>query len=336
MFGEKDPARIPTFHVIGDTIPEAWYKAIDVVWRHGVPIRTEYDRKDDAGNYIDPPSRDARVLIEVKDPFAQPRYPAISHCEIGTYIAEMIGAKDHRVLLMSVIKKKIKKLQLTAEENRKDTYWPYTYHQRLVAHPESDGCTFNQLANAIEMVAKTPYTRRAMCTTAVPNVDPLLVDDIPCLRELQLRCLEDANGDLVLNATTSWRSRDLYKAWGDNVIAITFLLARVADEIALQTGRKVRVGSYADFSMSCHIYGQDFSHVGGDKAQGLTGFFDNFPHVEMFVNKARSSECMRDLNLAQLEDLLSPRGIEQNEFPTESIELISDLIDGLESGRYIC
>ena len=28
------------------------------------------------------------------DPFAEPRYPAVSFCEIGTYIAEIMGVKD--------------------------------------------------------------------------------------------------------------------------------------------------------------------------------------------------------------------------------------------------
>ena len=61
--------RIPTLHVVADSIPQAYYRAMKAVWENGFPIRTEYDRKDAAGDYIDPPSRDARVLIEVKDPF---------------------------------------------------------------------------------------------------------------------------------------------------------------------------------------------------------------------------------------------------------------------------
>jgi len=68
-------ARIPTLHVTGDCIPQAYFRAIKAVWENGYAIRTEYDRKNGAGAYIDPPSRDARVLIEVKDPFAQPRFP---------------------------------------------------------------------------------------------------------------------------------------------------------------------------------------------------------------------------------------------------------------------
>ena len=60
-------ARIPTLHVVGENIPQAYFRAMQAVWTHGLAIRTEYDRKDASGDYIDPPSRDARVLIEVTD-----------------------------------------------------------------------------------------------------------------------------------------------------------------------------------------------------------------------------------------------------------------------------
>jgi thymidylate synthase len=70
---------------------------------------------------------------------------------------------------------------------------------------------------------------------------------------VQLRCPEDAAGDLVLNMNTTWRSRDLYKAWPDNVIALTYLQQVLARQVAERSGRRVRVGSYADYSGAMHI-----------------------------------------------------------------------------------
>ena len=320
--------RIPTLHVVADTVPRAYFRAMKAVWEHGYPIRTEYDRKNDAGQYIDPPSRDARVLIEVTDPLAEPRFPPVSFCEIGVYIAEIIGAKDYRVVPMDKLKKAVHG-ELSAQE------WPYTYHQRLFDHPAVDGSTLDQIALAVERVAQTPYTRRAVATTAVPNIDPFLTEDIPCLRELQLRCPEDADGNLVLNMNTIWRSRDLYKAWGDNVIAITFLQRTLADRIARETGRTVRVGSYADYSFALHIYGQDFAAVGGDRDKGLQSFFETFDE-DSFVARSLTSEIARDmLILPQLTDLLSDRQIEQWGFPPESIALVRTLIDDLQAGKYL-
>ncbi len=320
--------RIPTLHVVGDCIPQAYYRAIKAVWENGLAIRTEYDRKDGSGKYIDPPSRDARVLIEVKDPFAQPRYSPISFCEIGTYIAEIMGAKDYRVVPFDQLEQAVHG-EFSAQE------WPYTYHQRLFAHPDAGGSVVDQMALAVERVVQTPYSRRAIATTSVPNLDPYLKEDIPCLREVQLRCPEDADGNLVLNMNTTWRSRDLYKAWGDNLIAITFLMQVLAKEIEAKGGKPVRVGSYADYACSLHIYGQDFGAVGGSEERGLQSFFDTFDE-DGFVARSLTSEMARDmLVLPQMYDLISERQIEQWHFPPESVELIKGLIADIESGKYM-
>lgn len=318
-------ARIPTLHVTGDCIPQAYFRAIKAVWENGYAIRTEYDRKNGAGAYIDPPSRDARVLIEVKDPFAQPRFPPISFCEIGAYIAEIMGAKDFRVVPFEQLEQAVDS-ELSTHE------WPYTYHQRLFAHPDKGGSIVDQIEIAVNRVVETPFTRRAVATTAVPNLDPYLKEDIPCLREMQLRCPEDTDGNLALNINTVWRSRDLYKAWGDNVIALTFLGQYIARRIAEKSGRTIRMGSYADYSCSLHIYGQDFGAVGGDAERGLQSFFDTF-NEETFIARSLTSEMARDmLVLPQLKNLLSEREISQWHFPRASIEMIKGLIKDIEDG----
>ena len=317
--------RIPTLHVVADTIPQAHYRAMKAVWEQGLPIRTEYDRKDAGGAYIDPPSRDARVLIEVKDPFAQPQFPPLSFCEIGAYIAEIMGIKDHLVVPMEQLKEALSG-ELSAKE------WPYTYHQRLFAHPDVNGDTVDQMAMAIDRIARTPHSRRAVATTSVPNIDPYLKEDVPCLREVQLRCPEDAEGNLVLNMNTMWRSRDLYKAWPDNVIGITFLQSVLARQIAEKTGRRVRVGSYADYSSAMHIYGQDFGAVGGDADRGLQSFFDTFDEDSYVARSLSSEQAAEMLVLPQLRELVSDRLAEQWRFPEEAIALGKHIISDIESG----
>ncbi len=325
--------RLPTMHIVGENIPEAHYLAIKAVWEQGREMRTQYDRKDGSGNFIDPPSRDARVLIEVKDPFAQPRFPPISFCEIGTYIAELFGIKDFKVSPISLLMKMIcRNEDLSEEERRILERWPYTYHQRLFAHPDANGNIADQMAFAVETVAKTPYSRRAMLTTAVPNIDPCLTEDIPCLREIQLRCVEE-DGILYLNPTTMWRSRDLYKAWGDNVLAITCLLQCAAQKISALSGREEKVGSYADFSCSLHIYGQDFGAVGGNEEKGLQSFWESFPTTESFVTRALPSEIVKDMQvIPQLNNFLTPKQMEQWEFPPESVQIINWLIEQFQTG----
>lgn len=320
-----DEGRIPSFHVVADSIPEAFFKAMDAVWHGGLAIRTQYDRRDRAGNAIDPPSRDARVLIEVRDPFRQPRYPRVSFSEIGKYIAEILGVKDHLVVPFEELRRGVRTSEIPKE-------WPYTYHQRLFAYPLPGGRTIDQVERMVERIAESSITRRAVATTRVPEVDAYLVEDLPCLGEVQLRCPEDAEGNLVLNMDTRWRSRDLYKAWCDNVIALTFLQEILAKRIEERTGRKTRVGSYADYSTSLHIYGQDFHQIEGDPAKGIRNFFEKFT-AESFAKTSFSSERARDLLvLPQLEALEAE---EEWRFPPEARATIRDLIEGLRDGRYV-
>ena len=321
-----ESGRIPTIHVVADSIPRAHFRAMKAVWEQGLAIRTEYDRRDTKGEYIDPPSRDARVLIEVTDPFAQPRFPPLSFCEIGTYIAEILGVKDHLVVPTDELRR-ARGGEFSAQE------WPYTYHQRLFSHPAADGSAVDQIAIAIERVAQTPYTRRAVATAAMPDVDVFLQEDVPCLREMQLRCPEDEAGNWVLNLSTAWRSRDLYKAWSDNVLAITFLQSTIARQIAEKANRPVRVGSYADYTFAMHIYGQDFGAVGGDDERGLQSLFDTFDEDSYIARSLDSDQALEMLVLPQLKALCNEPLCSQWRFPKDAVHLLDTLIVDLESGR---
>jgi hypothetical protein len=316
------PGEVPFFHVEAESIPEAYYEALKAVHDGGHPMRTQYDRKGPDGAFIDPPGRDAKVSIRIRDPFAQPRYPALSYCERGKYIAEFLGAKDHLVVpyleLLAMVR---------AGKEFEATQWPYCYHQRLAAYPRSDGSTLDQLEMMIDKLARDPISRRAIATTRVPEIDLFLSADLPCLGEVQLRAVEDGKGRLSLNMHAHWRSRDLFKAWGDNLIGITSLQARLAARLARKTGREVVVGPYSEVSGSLHIYGQDY------RGKGMDRFFANYPTRESFVKKARTSEGVRDSEvIPQLEDLL---GESTWNFPPAAAALIRDLIEDYRFGRFL-
>ncbi len=316
--------RIPTLHVMADSIPRAFYRAMKVVWEHGYSIPTEYDRYV-KGESIDPPSKDARVLIEITNPLNEPRFPAISFSERGKYLAEMMGVKNNLILSLDVLREKIEK-----GEELEATEWPYHYSQRLREYPLQDGRTIDQIGIALDRVAKTPYTRRAVASTSLPEIDPFMKADLPCLREIQLRCVEGKDKILYLNMTTTWRSRDLYKAWADNVIGVTFWQKIWADELSEMMGKDIKVGSYADFSMSLHIYGQDFRSVKGDDKSGLKSFFERHDE-EAFVKKSMGGEEVRDsLILPELEELLRER--EMWKIEGKRKETLEWLIEKFKSG----
>jgi thymidylate synthase len=231
---------IPTLAVSGKTLPEAWEKAVLACWHQGVPIRTEYDRPGD------PPSRDCTMLWTVEDPFAEPRihraFPGGLE-DLEVYRQEVVeGVHDHWIC---------------PEEGK----WTYTYHKRLFAY-DSEGVTVDQIAAAVDRLARTGHTRRAQAITWNPRLDAP-TDDPPCLQRLWFRILEDDDGVPVLNMNSHWRSRDAYKAAYMNVFALTDLQRVVAGRVAEKTGRAVRVGRYADLVDSFHIYGSYFAGFEG-------------------------------------------------------------------------
>ena len=54
---------------------------------------------------------------------------------------------------------------------------------------------------------------------------------------------------------TTWRSRDLFRAWEANVNGMIRIQKMVADQL------EVGMGHYVDFSNSLHIYGSTISEV---------------------------------------------------------------------------
>ena len=316
--------RIPTLHITANSVPQAYYRALKKVHEEGLSIRTQYDRKDIEGNYIDPPSRDAKVMIEITDPFSQPRFPRLSYCEIGKYIAEFLGVKDHLVVPFEKLRKMV-----SSNKEFEATEWPYCYHQRLCAYPSSyDGKPINQLENVVDKLSKDIITRRAVVITAVPEIDLFMKQDMPCLREIQFRAIENQKGELILNTHAVWRSRDLYKAWGDNIIGITNLVQiEIADPLAKKTGRKVIVGPYSEVNGSLHIYGQDYSE------KGMNKFFDINPDEDTFIKNSMTSKDAIDTRIIpELEELKKEKTWRLTE---RELNIIDKLIEGYKSKKFI-
>ncbi len=236
-------AHSPCLSISSKTIPEAWEKAVLAVYHEGIPVRTEYDSDGD------PPSLDATVMIEVREPFSEPRihknFPGGPQ-ELEIYRQEVVeGIHNHWI-------------------NPEDGKWTYTYHQRLFAYSPADTINqtekpdrflpVNQIEKMTDKLALAPYSRRAQAITWIPHLDPQ-TDDPPCLQRIWARLLPGQDGKLVLNFNSHWRSRDLYKAWFMNVFALTDLQKSMAQHLSAKMGKPVICGRYVDISDSLHIYG---------------------------------------------------------------------------------
>jgi thymidylate synthase (methanogen type) len=107
----------------------------------------------------------------------------------------------------------------------------------------------NQMEYITNKLKEKPYSRRAQAITWRPLIDPYH-EDPPCLQRIWMRV---KNGELIMQ--TTWRSRDLFRAWEANVNGMVRFQKRVADELG------VKMGHYLDFSNSLHIYGNTIEEV---------------------------------------------------------------------------
>lgn len=66
----------------------------------------------------------------------------------------------------------------------------------------------------------------------------------------------------------------MFKAWFENVIALTTLMRKIAEAISEKIGKKVWLGRYVDISDSLHIYGSYFKEIEGNPEKGIKSFFE--------------------------------------------------------------
>jgi thymidylate synthase len=313
---------IPVLSVSGETIPRAYEKAIKEVWEKGVSVRTEYDHPDD------PPSRDATVIITVENPFGQPRFHRSFADGLGglsEYVMEVVhGAHDYWIKPREEILKGVEST---------DTRWTYTYHRRLFEY-EMEDRVIDQVDYMIKKLSEAGFSRRAQGITWNPVLDPP-TDHPPCLQRVWGRLLEDDAGELVFNMNTHWRSRDLYKAWFENVIALTALMRKIADRISEETSRQVRVGRYVDISDSLHIYGSYFREIEGDADKGIKSFFERL-ESRSFEERTWTSDFVRPHFIDDgVGKGLRPMLARENDMPEAVRQAVTDELQAMEDEDYV-
>ncbi|MHA2472652.1 MAG: thymidylate synthase [Promethearchaeota archaeon] len=124
----------------------------------------------------------------------------------------------------------------------------------------------NQMEYIVQKLKEKPFSRRAQAITWRPLIDPYHSDP-PCLQRIFMRIKE---GKLMMQ--TTWRSRDLFRAWEANVNG----MIRIQQKIAFELG--VEMGHYLDFSNSLHIYGNTISEV-KDMLTRMKNKGEKFPEV---------------------------------------------------------
>lgn len=241
---------IPVLCVSGESLAEAYEKALIALHDNGTRFRTQYDKEGD------PLSLDSTMNITINKPMADPMihkaFPG-GFADLREYVYELEGLKDGWTKNMN---------------DPNDTRWEYTYHGRLQNYgrwkEQQGGCSVeagsfgvDQIEQVIAKLVEQPFTRQAQMITWMPNHD-LDCFDPPCLQSLWYRILEDDEGVQWLNCNVRFRSND---AWGANFMNmfgfIMFNREIIADEVARRSGKPVELGRLNWHADSYHIYGKD-------------------------------------------------------------------------------
>lgn len=306
------------FFISEENVRDAWLSAIGQVLYNGDDIKTEYDKPED------PPSKDATVLIEIKEPFNKPIMRKDKVMKIRSKFGrsfEVYGSMADTYLIGSIQSGYIEEIMEGVNDNlisESGVSFPYSYHDRVFNYspysledsihknytleitdnntvknhqkllkaekvkktPESNiwklsKCIkfdldkaisaqlgideipiaavnfprIDQMEYIIQKLREKPYSRRAQAITWRPLVDPFHIDP-PCLQRIFMRIKD---GQLIMQ--TTWRSRDLFRAWEANVNGMIRIQQDIADKLG------VEMGHYLDFSNSLHIYGNTISEV---------------------------------------------------------------------------
>jgi len=262
--GASKGGSIPVLYARGLSLAEAWENSLVSLWVNGCDIRTQYDEKDAAGNFLHPPSKDCSMTLVVEDPLSE---PFVHRCfpggieDLEEYRQEVIdGIKDHWV---------------RDRNDPDDRRWEYTYHERMTKYrvPGIDRA-IDQFERMAENIAKDPITRRAQMISWQPWGDND-VEDPPCWQSYWGRISRDEKGAAFLNLNMRFRSRDAYKAAFMNDFAFILLGKRLAERVSELRGEEVKLGRFVDQSDSYHIYGSYFEEFGrGFVKQLLTRAFE--------------------------------------------------------------
>lgn len=228
---------IPVLLVRAKSLPEGWENAVLSVWQNGASIETQYDKPGD------PPSKDATMIIEVEDPFAEPRIHRAmpgGFYDLENYVQEVLyGIHDHWV-------------------NPSEGKWQYTYHERLNKYSVPGVTeTVDQIEYIIDALVECAHTRRAQAVVWKPWEDPG-IHDPACLQRIWCRIHDGA-----LQMNVSMRSNDAYKAAYMNIYAFTELQKYIARVVSHASKQDITVGKYVHMVDSFHIYGSYFDEFSG-------------------------------------------------------------------------
>jgi len=207
--------------VEANLLPEAYHKALEALHTHGDVISCN----DWSQN-----QKEVSLTMVVKTPLAEPIISKLfigGFRELQQYVMEVLdGILDFKI--------------------GEDTYWEYTYHDRMVNFPTVSG-NVNQVEFVINELKRSADSRRAVINIRDNSIDPFN-ENPACLQHMQFLIRDNK-----LHCKVLMRSNDAAKATFMNAFAFIMLQKQIADALG------VEVGTYSHRANSFHCYEKDFA-----------------------------------------------------------------------------
>ena len=202
--------------VKGITLPDAYHKAILALHNDGdILTCNDWDQKQ----------KELSMTFVAENPLDEPMVSRLyigGFHELQQYVMEILdGILDFKI--------------------GEDTYWEYTYHDRLTNY-----YGFNQIQFIIDELKRNNDTRRAVAVIRDNKIDPFNPNPA-CLQIMQFMIRGEK-----LHCKVLMRSNDAIKATFMNAFAFIMLQRSIAERLG------VPVGSYTHRANSFHCYEKDF------------------------------------------------------------------------------
>lgn len=245
----RGAGKLPVISVEGENLAEATHKAIIACYLNGARIETPKQKFGMTLGY------DGIIAVTVKNPDQEPKINYAGVVEDGRGIMQYILEVTHGIH---------NHWKKTKEEPH---FWGYTYNERFVDQIpfvlQRIKHDWDEKPNDWGSGIGRPSGRDYQFAIWRAGEDIILEQqDPPCWQLGQIRFLMDREGNLVMNYITTWRSRDLAKAWNENNVAQIELMKLLRAKISDMLGVEVKLGNYIDISTSLHLYGLYFDRDG--------------------------------------------------------------------------
>lgn len=196
------------FVIHANTISDAWYKAIDVIWKSGDIVDTEYGIKA---------KQVLNLIVEIKQPLEEPMVP--------------IPDNPHKILPFdrNYCDKYFSEYIFYPGKKEKEDY---TYAERIKWQIDL------AISRLMESKRKGIQTRR--CSLEVGRPEDIILENPACLRIISLQPDEG-----FLHGTVFFRSHDIGVAYVPNLYGLTRLVEFIASKSGYQMGTMTSISNNA-------------------------------------------------------------------------------------------